>query len=222
MGSVVRSVTAGPRHEQSQAEELANSLSHGLALVAALVGGPYLIVQAAKREDAAVVVGTSIFCATIVILYLASTLYHALPAGKAKRVFRVLDHSSIFLLIAGSYTPFTLGVLRGVWGWALFWVVWGLALAGIALKSFGKGSHPIFSTGLYLLMGWLVVVAVDPLFARVPTAGLLWLLAGGLFYTAGVVFFATDSRLRFGHLIWHLFVVAGTACHYFAVLWYAA
>ena len=113
-------------------------------------------------------------------------------------------------------------MLRGAWGWTLFWVVWGLALAGIALKSFGKGPHPIFSTGLYLLMGWLVVVAVDPLFARVPTAGLLWLLAGGLFYTAGVAFFAADSRLHFGHLIWHLFVVAGTACHYFAVLWYAA
>lgn len=218
----MRSVTAGPRYEQSQAEELANSLSHGLALVAALVGGPYLIVQAVRRADAAFVVGTSIFCATIVILYLASTLYHALPAGKAKRVFRVLDHSSIFLLIAGSYTPFMLGVLRGAWGWTLLGVVWGLALAGIVLKSFGKGSHPIFSTGLYLLMGWLVVVAVDPLFTRVPAAGLLWLLAGGLFYTAGVAFYATDSRLRFGHLIWHLFVVAGTACHYFAVLWYAA
>jgi hemolysin III len=215
-------VTAGPRHEQSQAEELANSLSHGLGLVAALVGGPYLIAQAAGRADTAFVVGTSIFCATIVVLYLASTLYHALPAGRAKRVFRVLDHASIFLLIAGSYTPFTLGVLRGAWGWALFGVVWGLALAGIALKSFGKGSHPIFSTGLYLLMGWLVVVAVDPLFARVPKAGLLWLLAGGLFYTAGVAFFAADSRLRFGHLIWHLFVMAGTASHYLAVLWYAA
>ncbi len=222
MGPVSRTAPAGHRHEQSPAEELANSLSHGLGLVAALVGGPYLIAQAAGRADTAFVVGTSTFCATIVVLYLASTLYHALPAGRAKRVFRGLDHASIFLLIAGSYTPFTLGVLRGAWGWALFGVVWGLALAGIALKSFGKGSHPIFSTGLYLLMGWLVVVAVDPLFARVPAAGLLWLLAGGLFYTAGVVFFAADSRLRFGHLIWHLFVMAGTASHYLAVLWYAA
>jgi hemolysin III len=130
--------------------------------------------------------------------------------------------SAIFLLIAGSYTPFTLGVLRGAWGWLLFGVVWGLALAGIVLKSVGKASQPIFSTGLYLSMGWLIVVAVDPLFAKVPAAGLLWLLAGGLFYTAGVAFYATDSRLRFGHLIWHLFVMAGTTCHYFAVLWYAA
>ena len=196
MGSLAHTMPAGPRHEQSQAEELANSLSHGLALVAALMGGPYLIVQAARRADAAFVVGTSLFCATIVVLYLASTLYHALPAGRAKRVFRVIDHSSIFLLIAGSYTPFTLGVLRGAWGWSLFGVVWGLALAGIVLKSVGKASHPIFSTGLYLLMGWLVVVAVDPLFAKVPAAGLLWLLAGGLFYTAGVAFYATARWTR--------------------------
>jgi len=213
---------AGPRREQSRAEELANSLSHGLALVAALAGGPYLIVQAAKRADAAFVVGVSIFFATIVALYLGSMLYHALPAGRAKRVFRVIDHSSIYLLIAGSYTPFTLGVLHGAWGWTLFGLVWGLAAAGIVLKSVGKASHPILSTVLYLSMGWLVVVAVDPLFARVPAAGLLWLLAGGLFYTAGVVFFATDSRVRFGHLIWHVFVMAGTTCHYLAVLWYAA
>jgi hemolysin III len=222
MELVGRRVTVGARHEQSQAEELANSISHGVALVAALVGGPYLIVRATRRADAAFVVGTSIFSATVVILYLASTLYHALPAGKSKRVFRLLDHSSIYLLIAGSYTPFTLGVLRGAWGWSLFGVLWGLALAGIALKSFGRGHSAIFSTGLYLTMGWLVVVAVVPLFARVPAAGLLWLLAGGLFYTAGVAFFATDSRLSFGHMIWHLFVMAGTACHYFAVLWYAA
>ena len=222
MGPRVRTLPATRRREQSPTEELANSLSHGLALVVALVGGPYLIVQAVRRADAVFVVGTSLFCVTIVALYLASTLYHALPAGRAKRVLRVIDHSSIFLLIAGSYTPFTLGVLRGAWGWALFGVVWGLALVGIVLKSVGKASHPIASTGLYLLMGWLVVIAVDPLFAKVPTAGLLWLLAGGLFYTAGVAFYATDSRLPFGHLIWHLFVVAGTACHFLAVLWYAA
>ena len=222
MGSVVRSVISVPGHQQSTAEERANSLSHGIALVAALIGGPYLIVRATRRADAAFIVGTSIFCATVVILYLASTLYHALPAGKSKRVFRLLDHSSIYLLIAGSYTPFTLGVLRGAWGWSLFGILWALAVAGIALKSFGRGYNPIFSTSLYLLMGWLVVVAVVPLFSRVPVAGLLWLLAGGLFYTAGVAFFATDSRLSFGHLIWHLFVMAGTACHYFAVLWYAA
>ena len=222
MGSLVSARPAGSRLAQSRGEELANSLSHGLALVAALVGGPYLIVKSVRHADAAFVAGASLFFAAIVVLYLASTLYHALPAGRAKRVFRVIDHSSIFLLIAGSYTPFTLGVLRGAWGWTLLGIVWGLAGVGIALKSVGKASHPILSTGLYLLMGWLVVIAVDPLFSRVPAAGLLWLLAGGLFYTAGVAFYATDSRLRFGHLVWHLFVIAGTTCHYFAVLWYAA
>lgn len=218
----MRILLAGPKREQSHAEEIANSISHGIGLVAALVGTPFLIMHAARHGDAGFIVGTSVFSATVIFLYLASTLYHALPMGKAKGVFRVIEHSAIFLLIAGTYTPFTLGVLRGAWGWTFFGIVWGLAVAGVALKAFDKASHPILSTGLYLLMGWVVVIAVDPLLARVPTAGLLWLLAGGLSYTAGVAFFATDSRLQYGHLIWHLFVIAGTACHYFAVLWYAA
>jgi len=213
---------AGPKREQSQGEEIANSISHGIGLLATLGGTPFLIMHAARYGDAGFFVGTSLFSATIILLYLASTLYHALPMGKAKRVFRVIEHSAIFLLIAGTYTPFTLGVLSGGWGWTLFGVVWGLAAIGVALKVFNKASHPIVSTGLYLLMGWLIVIAVDPLFAKVPTSGLLWLIAGGLSYTTGVAFFATDSRLRYGHLIWHLFVIAGTVCHYFAVLWYAA
>jgi len=218
----VRILLAGLKREQSRGEELANSISHGIALIAAFVGTPFLIVHAARHGDAGLIVGTSVFSATILLLYLASTLYHALPMGKAKHVFRVIEHSAIFLLIAGTYTPFTLGVLRGAWGWTLFAVVWGLAVAGVAMKAFDKTPHPIFSTSLYLLMGWLVVIAADPLFARVPPEGLLLLIAGGLSYTAGVAFFATDSRLQYGHLIWHLFVVAGTTFHYFAVLWYAA
>ena len=157
----------------------------------------------------------------MIILYLSSTLYHALPNGEAKRIFRVFEHCAIFLLIAGSYAPFTLGILRGIWGWTLLGMVWFLALAGVAMEVFGKKTRPMRSTGLYLLMGWLAVIAIDPLFAKVPAAGMLLLFAGGLSYTAGVVFFATDSRLRYGHLIWHLFVIAGTTCHYFAVLWYA-
>ena len=209
------------KREQSQAEEIANSISHGIGLIAALVGAPFLIMHAVRHGDTGFIVGASVFSATMIFLYLASTLYHALPMGKAKGVFRVIEHSAIFLLIAGTYTPFTLGVLRGAWGWMLLGVVWGLAIAGVALKVFDKAYHPILSTGLYLLMGWIVVIAVDPLLARVRTAGFLWLLAGGLSYTAGVVFFATDSRLQYGHLIWHLFVIAGTACHYFAVIWYA-
>lgn len=218
----MRILLAGPKREQSHAEEIANSLSHGIGLVAALVGTPFLIMHAARHGDAGFIVGTSVFSATMIFLYLASTLYHALPMGKAKGVFRIIEHSAIFLLIAGTYTPFTLGVLSGAWGWTLFGVVWGLAVTGVALKAFNKASHPILFTGLYLLMGWVIVIAVDPLLARVPTAGLIWLLAGGLSYTAGVVFFATDSRLQYGHLIWHLFVLAGNTCHYFAVLWYAA
>lgn len=218
----MRILPAAPKREQSLAEEIANSISHAIALAAALAGTPFLIMHAVRHGDAGFIVGTSIFSATMIILYLASALYHALPAGKAKRVFRVIEHSAIYLLIAGTYTPFTLGVLRGAWGWTLFGIVWGLAATGVALKAFNQASHPILSTGLYLLMGWVIVIAADPLFARVPTAGLLWLLAGGLSYTAGVAFFATDSRLRYGHFIWHLFVIAGTACHYFAVLWYAA
>jgi hemolysin III len=218
----VRILFAGPKREQSQEEEIANSISHGIGLVAALVGTPFLIMHAARHGDTGFLVGTSLFSVTIIFLYLASTIYHALPMGKAKRVFRVIEHSTIFLLIAGTYAPFTLGVLRGVWGWTLFVVVWGLAIAGVVLKAFDKASSPILSTGLYLFMGWIVVIAIDPLIVRVPTAGLLWLVAGGLSYTVGVAFFATDSRLQYGHLIWHLFVMAGTACHYFAVLWYAA
>jgi hemolysin III len=177
---------------------------------------------AVRHGDAGSIVGASIFATTMVLLYLSSAIYHALPAGKAKRVFQIIEHSAIFLLIAGTYTPFTLGVLRGAWGWTLLGLVWGLALAGVALKAFVRMSHPVISTGLYLFMGWLILLAANPMYDRVPVSGLLWLVAGGVAYTAGVVFFVADSRLRYGHFIWHLFVMTGTACHYFAVLWYAA
>jgi len=214
---------AAPKREQSRGEEIANSISHGIGLIAALVATPFLIMHAVQRGDTGFIVGASVFAATMVLLYLASTLYHALPrGGKAKHAFHVIEHSAIFLLIAGTYTPFTLGVLRGAWGWTLLGLVWGLAATGVALKAFNRMSHPIVSTGLYLLMGWLILIAANPLYARVPASGLLWLVAGGVAYTAGVAFFAADSRLRYGHFIWHLFVMAGTACHYFAVLWYAA
>jgi hemolysin III len=213
---------AATKRVRSRAEEIANSVSHGLGLVAALAATPILLQHAIGHGDAWFVVGASIFAATMVLLYLASTLYHALTSGRAKQVFHVIEHSAIFLLIAGTYTPFTLGVLRGPWGWALLGCVWSLAAAGVVLKALRRMSHPILTTSLYLFMGWLVLIAVNPLSARVPAPGLLWLVAGGLAYTVGVVFFAFDSRLRYGHFIWHLFVMAGTACHYFAVLWYAA
>ncbi|SES72087.1 hemolysin III [Nitrosospira multiformis] len=208
--------------EQSQGEEIANSISHGIGLAAALIGTPFLITQAARHGNDGFVVGVTLFSATTIFLYLASTVYHALPTSNAKQVFRVLEHSAIFLLIAGTYTPFTLGVLHGAWGWILLSTIWVLAAAGVVLKVFYGASPPILSTCLYLLMGWLVVIAADPLIAKMPTPGLLWLVAGGLSYTLGVVFFAIDSRLRYAHLIWHLFVLVGTTCHYFAVFWYGA
>jgi hemolysin III len=213
---------SAPKRTQSRGEEVANSLSHGLGLVAAVVASPFLITHAARNGDTGFLVGVSIFAATMVLLYLASTLYHSLPVGRAKQVFRIIEHSAIYLLIAGTYTPFTLGVLRGAWGWTLLGLVWGIAVAGVTLKALSRMTHPALSTGLYLLMGWLIVIAAHPLSARVPVSGLLWLIAGGLAYTVGVIFFALDSRLRYGHFIWHLFVMAGTTCHYFAVLGYAA
>ena len=159
--------------------------------------------------------------ATLLFLYLASTIYHALPAGKAKQAFQVVDHCAIFLLIAGTYTPVTLGVLRGSWGWSLFGVVWGLAIFGVLCKTiFGAGS-PRLSSWLYLAMGWLVVVAALPMMNSVPIPGLLWLLAGGLAYTFGVAFFLADNRLRYAHFVWHLFVITGSSCHFVAVFWYA-
>jgi hemolysin III len=218
----VNPLPAAINRQQSREEEFANSISHGLGLVAVLVATPFLIRHAMRRGDAGFIVGASIFAATMVLLYLASTLYHALPIGRAKRVFRVIEHSAIFVLIAGTYTPFTLGVLRGALGWTLLGLVWGIAVAGVTLKALNRLTHPVLTTSLYLLMGWLIVIAVQPLSVRVPASGLLWLAAGGLAYTLGVVFFAFDSRLRYGHFIWHLFVLTGTACHYFAVLWYAA
>ncbi len=210
-------LTALPERRQSVGEEIANSISHGVGLVAGAVAAPVLIVAAVRRGDPAFLVGASLFAAAIILMYLSSTLYHALPNNRAKRVFRVLDHGSIYLLIAGTYSPFTLGMLRGAWGWTLFGLVWGLAILGIVMKSMGRAWHPIFSTGLYLLMGWLAVIAVRPIWTHLPRASIAWLAAGGLAYTAGVGFYAA-RRLRYGHFVWHLFVVTGTACHVLAVI----
>ena len=218
----MRTFSSDPKRQQSRGEEIANSISHGIGMIAAIVGTPFLIDHAVQHGDVGFIVGTCLFCATMILLYLASALYHALPIGKAKRCFRIIEHSAIFFLIAGTYTPLTLGVLHGALGWTLLGLIWGLAIAGVVLKAFFKTGHPILSTALYLLMGWLLVIAVKPLYARMPTAGLLWLIGGGLSYTAGVAFFATDSRIPYGHLVWHAFVIAGTTCHFFLILWYAA
>jgi hemolysin III len=206
---------------QTWGEEIANSVSHGVALLAAVVAVPFLILAAVGR-GAPSIVGASVFAATMVLLYFTSTLYHALPAGRAKRVFLKLDHGAIYIFIAGSYTPFALGALAGPWGWTLFGLVWSMAALGVTLKAFDRLSHPWLSTGLYLLMGWLVLIAAVPLAQHVPLPGIALLVAGGLAYTAGTVFFMLDSKVRYAHAVWHAFVVAGTGFHVFAVLGYAA
>jgi hemolysin III len=209
------------KRPQSLGEEIANSVSHGVAFVAAVVSVPYLVASASHQNSASFV-GTLVFAATMVLLYLASTLYHAMPEGRTKRVFCKIDHGAIYLFIAGTYTPFALGALHGTWGWSLFAVVWSLAAIGVTLKAFDRLSHPWLSTGLYLAMGWLVVVAAVPLLERVPLQGVMWLVAGGLAYTVGVIFFILDSRIRYSHTVWHGFVAMGTMCHFVAVQSYAA
>ena len=207
--------------EQSRREEVANALSHGVGFAASLVAAPILIAHAVEQGSGFQILGASVFAASMVSLYLASTLYHALPRGRAKRVCRVIEHSGIYLLIAGTYTPFTLGVLRGPWGWTLLSLIWGLAAMGIALKAVGGVRYPAVSTAVYVAMGWLIVIAVRPLWLLVPTAGLAWLFGGGLAYTTGVAFYAM-KRMPFGHFVWHLFVLMGTTCHFVAVMWYSA
>jgi hemolysin III len=206
---------------QSLGEEIANSVSHGAGLLAAAVAAPVLVLSAVRQDGVARIVGASVFAAATVLLYLTSTLYHALPRNRAKRVFQVLDHAAIFLMIAGTYTPFTLGVLHGTWGWTLFGLVWGLALAGVVLTAAGGERYPKLRLCLYLAMGWLILIAVKPLWLRMPSWGLFWLFAGGIAYTVGVVFYAAKG-VRYSHFVWHLFVIAGTACHFIAVLRFAA
>ena len=214
-------VVASGKRAQSLGEEIANSVSHGVGLLAAVAAAPVLIVDAVQRGGATAVLGASVFASTVGLLYLASVVYHALPPNRAKRVFQVLDQGAIFLLIAGTYTPFTLGVLHGAWGWSLLGLVWSLALVGVVLKAISGVRYPKFSMSLYLAMGWVALIAVKPLWLLMPAEGLFWLLSGGIAYTAGVAFFAAE-RVRYSHFVWHLFVLAGTACHFVAVLLYAA
>lgn len=213
---------ARQRHRtQTRAEEAVNAGSHGIAFVLALVALPVLVNSAWQRGTAADVVAASLFAATMVVLYGVSTLYHALPAGIAKARLHRLDHASIYLFIAGSYTPFLFGLLRGGWGWSLFGVLWGAAALGVTAKLLNRLQHPLWSTGLYVAMGWVVLVAVVPLVQRMPATGIAWLVAGGVSYTAGAVVYLFDSRWHYVHFAWHLFVMAGSACHYLAALWYA-
>ena len=197
---------------------LANAITHGIGAVFAVAGAVYLI-AASTRGTVWLVVSCSVFSGTLVLVYICSTLYHSLVRTRARHVFQVLDHSSIYLLIAGTYTPFTLIALRGRLGWFIFGVVWSLAIAGVVFKSFAVARFAVASAAVYLFQGWFIVIAARPLLHAIGWHGLIWLGAGGLAYTLGIVFFALD-RLRYFHAAWHVFVLAGSVAHYFAILFY--
>jgi hemolysin III len=206
--------------QQSLGEEIANSVSSGLCLLAIIAGIPFLFRSAVQRGDRLSLAGAIVFAASMVTLYLTSTVYHALPQSRVKNLFLRFDQSAIFLFIAGSYTPFTLGALRGNLGWTLFGLVWASAIFGIALTLFGELQNRWFSTWVYVGIGWIGLFAARSVSQHIRLEGLLWIVAGGLAYTTGVLFFIA-KRLRYAHFIWHLFVAAGTACHFWAVLRYA-
>ena len=198
-------------------EEIANAITHGIGLLLSIAGFVVLLVLAALRGTAWHMVACSIYGATLICLYAASTLYHAVISPRVKRALRIFDHSAIYLLISGTYTPFLLVSLRGPWGWSLLGVIWGLALAGVLFKFWFVERFAILSTVVYIAMGWLVVIAAKPVITHLSLTAIIWLLAGGLAYTGGVIFFAA-KRIPYSHAIWHLFVLAGSICHYFAVL----
>ena len=209
-------MTAGGARVKSR-EEVANVLSHGLGLAAAIAATPILVVTAVARGGAADIVGSSIFGATMIVLYFASTSFHAAPEGRWRDRLQKLDHAAIYLLIAGTYTPFTLGVLGGAWGWTLFGIVWGVAAVGVFVKLAAGSRGSLASTVGYLVMGWLVVVAIVPLTQRMAWDGLFWLVSGGVLYSAGAAFYSARS-VPYGHFVWHVLVLAGSACHFIAVL----
>lgn len=204
--------------EQRLGDLLANSITHGLGVLLALAGAVWLMVASARGKPL-VMVACAIYVSTLIFVYLCSTLYHSLMRTRARHVLRVLDHSAIYLLIAGTYTPFTLVSLRGPWGWTLFGIVWALAISGVIFKSFAVERFAVASAVAYVLMGWIAIVAIVPLARAITWHGTAWIVTGGVFYTFGVLFFALD-RLRYFHALWHVSVLAGSAAHFFAVLLY--
>ena len=200
-------------------EEIANSITHGVGAALSVAGLTLLVVLAAIYGDVWRVVSFSIYGSSLVLLYLASTLYHSIQQPKVKRILRIFDHSAIYLLIAGTYTPFTLVSMRGAWGWTLFGVVWGLALLGIAFKTIFIGRYEKLATAAYVLMGWLVVFAFKEMLVMIPPGGIIWMVVGGVVYTLGVLFYAWE-KLPYNHAIWHLFVLGGSICHFFAILFH--
>lgn len=199
-------------------QEIANSVTHGIGTALSVAGLTLLVVLASLRGSARHVVSAAIYGSTLVLLYLASTLYHAIQHDGAKRVLKIIDHSAIFLLIAGTYTPYTLISLRGPWGWSIFGTVWGLALLGIVFKLFFTGRYKKLSTMVYLLMGWIIAIAIKPLVAALPLGGVILLFLGGAAYSAGVVFYV--QKRTYSHAVWHIFVILGSLCHFFSVLFY--
>lgn len=206
---------------QTVGEEIANAISHGLGFLLAVASLPVLVAHMQARGSIINVVSVCVFSGTMMLLYLVSTIFHALPEGRAKSRLNRLDHSAIYLFIAGSYTPFMLGALQGVWGWTLLGIVWTAAAVGVTAKLLNRFKHPLLSTGLYLAMGWVAVIGAGPMMERVSTAGIVWLVVGGLSYTLGAVVFSLDNRVRYAHFVWHLFVLGGSTCHFFAVLWHS-
>jgi hemolysin III len=211
-------VVSSGRQTKVDREELANALTHGFGLLLSIAGAVALVAVSILHGTAWHIVSCSIYGFTLVLLYFSSTLYHAISTPRLKRMFRLFDHSAVYLLIAGTYTPFTLVNLRGGWGWTLFGVVWVLTLAGITFKYVALDRFHA-STVLYVLMGWLVVLGIKPVLTFVTLHGFLWLLGGGLFYTVGVFFFAS-KRIPYSHAIWHVFALCGSICHYWAVFFY--
>ena len=212
-----------PSHRRSPVysvgEEVANSVTHGIGVCLSIAGLVILIVYAVRFGDAWRVVSFSVYGSTLLLMFLGSTLYHSFTNPTVKRVLRIVDHDMIYLLIAGTYTPFMLVSLRGPWGWSMFGVIWGLAVSGIVLKSVMIGRHRILSTAIYLSMGWLCLISLKPMMAAVPAPGMWGLFAGGVLYTCGAVFYGWHA-LPYNHAVWHLFVLAGSACHFFAILYY--
>lgn len=196
-----------------------NSISHLIGTALALVGLTVLVVFAAQQGDPWKIVSFSVYGVTLFMLYSASTLYHSWR-GPAKAFLQKIDHVAIYLLIAGTYTPFTLITLRGPWGWSLFGVVWALAIAGIVLDSLHRSGKRVLQVTIYVLMGWLIIIAMYPLTQNLPNGGIIWLVIGGVCYTGGIGFYAFDEKLRHGHGIWHLFVLAGSISHYLAIVLY--
>ncbi|HLE17439.1 MAG TPA: hemolysin III family protein [Syntrophales bacterium] len=204
---------------QTRLEEIANSAIHGAGFVLSIAGLAVLVIHAAFHGKTLIIISGAIYGITLVLLYAASTLYHAFKSPRLKHVFKIIDHSCIYLLIAGTYTPFTLITLQGIWGWALFGIVWIMAFLGILFQIYFVHRFKILATLAYIIMGWLVVIAIKPLVHLLPAGGMLWLFAGGVAYTGGAVFYLWKS-LPFHHAIWHLFVLSGSVCHFFAVMFY--